>query len=300
MKIIRYLNKIDNNNYIGIMIDDNVINFTEAYQAKQLIETGACSRPFTAPDEMMHEGLFSAEVFNSTIDFLNSHNMLSMFMADDYKILSPVANPSKILAMGRNYIAHAKELGNYVPEEPVFFSKLTSSIIGSEEPVIYKKHLTRVDPEVELAVVIGKCGCNIPEDEVWDYIAGYTIVNDVTARDMQSEDFKNANPWTRSKGIDTFCPVGPCIVLPDEIGQPVELDIEMRVNGEVRQKSNTSSFLFSIPRAVSYMSQYHTLYPGDIIPTGTPEGIAPVQPGDIMECYVEKIGILRNPVILEN
>lgn len=299
MKIVRYLDKTDCKINVGIMLAGNMLNFTEAFQAMQLIETGSCSCPMRAPIDLMDKGLFALETFNDVVDFVNKHNMLEKYCTSDYQILSPIANPSKILAMGRNYLAHAQELGNYVPPEPVYFSKLPSSIIGPDEPVVYKKFLTRVDPEVELAVIIGKKGSNIPEDEVWDYIAGYTIANDVTARDLQAEDFKTSSPWTRSKGIDTFCPIGPSITLADEINPPIELDIELRVNGEARQKSNTRNFLFTIPQCISYISKYHTLYPGDIILTGTPEGIAPVYPGEIIECIVEKIGILRNPVVAE-
>ncbi|MHB1001533.1 MAG: fumarylacetoacetate hydrolase family protein [Armatimonadota bacterium] len=299
MKIIRFSTGEASSVYTGILMDEAVLNFTEAYQAYQLFDAGVCACPMHSPMDLLQAGLFTVETFQRTIDFVEKHRLMDRFMVAEYKALAPISNPSKILALGRNYVAHAKELGNYVPTEPVFFSKLPSSVIGPDDPVVYKKFLTRVDPEIELAVIIGREGANIPESDVWSYIAGYTIVNDVTARDLQAEDFKVASPWTRSKGIDTFCPTGPVITLPDEIHDPVELDLELKVNGEVRQKSDTREFLFSIPRAVSYISQYHTLYPGDIIPTGTPEGIAPVLPGDVMECYVEKIGVLRNTVVAE-
>ncbi|MCL6630262.1 MAG: fumarylacetoacetate hydrolase family protein [Armatimonadetes bacterium] len=222
---------------------------------------------------------------------------MERFVVKNYRILSPIARPSKILALGRNYVAHAKELGHPVPTEPVFFSKLNSAVIGPDDPVIHWKTLTRVDHEVELAIVIGKQGFSIPKNEALSYVAGYTIVNDVTARDMQTEDLSISNPWTRSKGFDTFCPIGPWIVLPDELSDPSNLDLEMRVNGEVRQKDNTRNMLFDVPTIISYLSEYCTLLPGDIIPTGTPEGISPVHPGDVMECFIEKIGVLRNPVV---
>lgn len=299
MRIIRYEDTVTGAVNTGILLDDGVINFTAAYQAHQLFKTGTCACPMHEPIDLMRSGLFTVEMFADTLRFVEEHQMTDRFHVSDYRLLAPIADPPKILALGRNYVAHARELGDYVPTEPVFFSKLTSSIVGPDDPVIYKKYLTRVDPEIELAVVIGRKGASIPESDVWAHIAGYTIVNDVTARDMQAKDFKTASPWTRSKGIDTFCPIGPCITLPDEISPPVELDLELRVNGEVRQKSNTRNFLFSIPRAISYISQYHTLYPGDIIPTGTPEGIAPIHPGDVMECHVAKIGILRNAVKAE-
>ena len=298
MKIIRFAGETAREN-IGVQLDEGVFNFTDAFQTYQFFDKGACACPIHSPMVLMEAGLFDVDTFTKVLDFARAHGMMERFIVANCEILAPIARPCKILALGRNYLAHAKELGDYVPAEPVFFSKLNSAVIGPDEPVIYKEFLTRVDPEVELAVIIGKEGANIPESEACSYVAGYTILNDVTARDLQSADFKTASPWTRSKGIDTFCPIGPCIVLPDEIGEPVELDLEMRVNGEVRQKSNTRSMIFKIPKLISYISSYHTLFPGDVIPTGTPEGIQPVFPGDIMECYVEKIGVLRNPVVAE-
>ena len=299
MKILRFAAKDAGQENIGILLENNVFNFTAAFQAFQLFYEGTCSCPVQTPMALMEAGLFNVDTFAKVLDFAKKHGMAERFTVNEYKILAPIQRPSKILALGRNYVAHAKELGHAVPTEPVFFGKLNSSVIGPDDPVVYKKGLTRVDHEIELAVIIGREGANIPESEAHSYIAGYTIVNDVTARDMQTEDFKTANPWTRSKGIDTFCPMGPVIVLPDEIKEPVELDLEMRVNGEVRQKDNTRSMLFKIPYIISYISALHTLYPGDVIPTGTPEGISPVHPGDIMECFVDKIGVLRNLVVME-
>ncbi|MCL6519076.1 MAG: fumarylacetoacetate hydrolase family protein [Armatimonadetes bacterium] len=247
----------------------------------------------------MEKGLFSVETFQNVLDFSKKHGMMERFTVKQYKLLAPIKRPSKIIALGRNYMAHALESGMAIPTEPIIFAKANSAVIGPDEPVIYKKFLTRVDPEGELAVIIGKEGSSIPESEAESYIAGYTMMNDVTARDLQKHDLSISSPWLRSKGIDTFCPLGPWIVLPDEIHEPVELDIETRVNGEVRQKDNTRSLMFKIPYLIHWISQYHTLFPGDVISTGTPEGMKPVLPGDIMEVEIEKIGILRNPVVSE-
>lgn len=219
--------------------------------------------------------------------------------AGDFKLLAPIPRPRAIYALGRNYPAHARESGVDVPEEPIVFAKAPTSVIGHEDDVVYKKWLTRVDPEAELAVVIGKQGSNIPVEQAPDYIAGYTCLNDVTARDIQKKDLANAHPWLRSKGIDTFCPMGPWLVLTDEIRLPLDLDIELRVNGEVRQKDNTRSMTFDVPYLISWISRFHTLYPGDVISTGTPEGMKPVFPGDVMEVEVEGIGVLRNRVVSE-
>lgn len=297
MRVVRFSAKEAGQESIGIPLDDGIFNFTAALQALQLFDEGVCTCPIYSPMALMEAGLFSAETFTKALDFAEKHGMTDRFMVRDWRALAPIQRPSKILALGRNYAAHAKETGHAVPMEPIFFSKLNSSVIGPDDPVIYKKSLTRVDHEVELAVVIGREGANIPEGEAHSYVAGYTIVNDVTARDMQAADLKQSSPWTRSKGIDTFCPMGPAIVLPDEIREPIELDLEMRVNGEVRQKDNTRNMIFSIPKLISYISSFVTLFPGDVIPTGTPEGISPVLPGDVMEACVEKIGVLRNPVV---
>jgi 5-oxopent-3-ene-1,2,5-tricarboxylate decarboxylase / 2-hydroxyhepta-2,4-diene-1,7-dioate isomerase len=299
MRVVRFAAKESIEERIGILLDRGVFNFTEAFQAYQLFDRGACACPIYSPQALMEAGLFDVQTFSDTLQFADKHGMTEQFTVVDYRLLAPIRRPSKILALGRNYLEHARELGNIVPTEPVFFSKLNSAVIGPDEPVVYKSFLTRVDPEVEVAIVIGKEGADIREEDAASYIAGYTIVNDVTARDLQTEDFKVASPWTRSKGIDTFCPMGPCILTPDEAGEPLELDLEMRVNGEVRQRSNTRELIFKIPQLIAHISSYVTLYPGDVIPTGTPEGIRPVFPGDVMEAYVEKIGILRNPVVAE-
>ena len=300
MKILRFASDATGPESVGILLDDGVLNFTEAFQAYQLFDTGACTCPFHSPIAMMEAGLFDVCTFSKVLDFAKKHGLLERYTVKDYKALAPVQRPSKIVALGRNYMAHAVESGYHIPTEPVFFAKANSSVVGPDDPVVYKEFLTRVDPEAELAVIIGKQGANIPECEAASHIAGYTIFNDVTARDMQVEDLKLSSPWMRSKGIDTFGPMGPWVVLPDEIHEPIELDIEMRVNGEVRQKDNTRSLMFKVPRLIAYISRYHTLFPGDLISTGTPEGMKPVAVGDIMEVYIEGIGVLRNPVIAES
>lgn len=250
----------------------------------ELLDSGACNPEFLKEIDM----------------FVEKTGLLNLLSdANDFKLLAPIPRPRAIYALGRNYPAHARESGVEVPDEPIVFAKASTSVIGPDDDVVYKKWLTRVDPEAELAVVIGKQGSNIPEEEAPDYIAGYTCLNDVTARDLQKKDLSNAHPWLRSKGIDTFCPMGPWLVLPDEISLPLELDIELRVNGEVRQKDNTRSMTFSVPYLISWISRFHTLYPGDVISTGTPEGMKPVLPGDVMEVVVEKVGVLRNKVVAE-
>jgi 2-keto-4-pentenoate hydratase/2-oxohepta-3-ene-1,7-dioic acid hydratase in catechol pathway len=198
--------------------------------------------------------------------------------------------PSKIVAVGRNYLAHAQELGHPVPVEPLIFLKPPSAIVGNEDDVVYPKASLRVDHEAELAVVIGRRCKDVMEGDAFDYVRGYTCANDVTARDLQETDAQ----WTRAKGFDTFCPLGPWVV--EEL-DPSSLRVSARVNGEVRQEGHTSDMLFPVPALVAYISSVMTLEPDDVILTGTPPGVGPVRRGDIMEVEVEGIGVLRNRVV---
>lgn len=204
--------------------------------------------------------------------------------------------PGKIVALGRNYAAHARELGNAVPEEPLIFSKSPTACIGDGDPVVVRPEYGRVDYEAELAVVMGKRATRIREEEARGCVAGYTLLNDVTARDMQSADKERGLPWFRSKNPDTFCPIGPVVSLTDAVAWPVSVDIALRVNGETRQRGSTNQFIFSIPQMLAYISNLMTLEPGDLVATGTPEGVGPVTPGDTMEIEVSEIGVLHNPV----
>jgi 2-keto-4-pentenoate hydratase/2-oxohepta-3-ene-1,7-dioic acid hydratase in catechol pathway len=244
--------------------------------------------------------LLQAKALSEIEQYLQSHQLLpQLLLPNQPRLLAPEAFPPKIICLGLNYAAHAQESGREPPAEPIIFSKDSGSVIGPEEPVIISPEMGRVDPEAELAAIIAKPAKRVPLEKALDYIGGYTVVNDVTAREMQTRDINNRLPWYRSKGIDTFCPLGPAVVLTDEITDPGALQVEMRVNGEVRQQGNTADLIFGLPFLIHYISRYITLQPGTIIATGTPSGIAPVQPGDLMEAWVEKIGTLRNPVVTE-
>ena len=205
-------------------------------------------------------------------------------------LLAPV-RPSKIVCIGRNYREHAAELGNEVPKEPLIFLKATSSLLSPGAIVRRPKLSQRVDYEGELGVVIGKTCYQPPADaDIRQYILGYTCVNDVTARDLQKGD----GQWSRAKGFDTFCPAGP--IVSDEIDPWAGVGVQTKVNGEIRQDGNTRDFIFNLDTVIRYIAQAMTLYPGDLIPTGTPSGVGPVIAGDQMEVSVEGIGTLRNPV----
>jgi 2-keto-4-pentenoate hydratase/2-oxohepta-3-ene-1,7-dioic acid hydratase in catechol pathway len=207
---------------------------------------------------------------------------------EEIKIL-PVSVPTKIIAIGLNYIDHANEMDKPIPEEPLLFMKPNSAVIAHNEEIILPEVSKRVDYEGELAVVIGQKCKNIEPDEVDDYILGYTCFNDVTARDLQEKD----GQYTRSKSFDTFAPVGPWMENNLDVDN---LDIETKVNGRTVQKSNTSNMKFKPKFLVSYISKIMTLFPGDIIATGTPSGVGPLQYGDTVEVTIEGIGTLVNKV----
>lgn len=225
----------------------------------------------------------------------------------EVRLLAPLSQPGKILAAGKNYSDHAAESAKARGTElelqpfPRGFVKVASSIIGPDDPVEIAHVTQQLDYEVELAVIIGKRGRHIKREDAYDYIAGYTILNDVSARDIQLAEAKYGNHMI-GKNMDTLCPLGPWIVLKDEISDPMKLDVELKVNGRTRQHSNTSQLIHDIPAIIERWS-WTTLEPGDIIATGTPAGVALggkepyLAPGDTMECIVEGIGSLVNPVV---
>jgi acylpyruvate hydrolase len=211
--------------------------------------------------------------------------------------------PGKIICVGMNYKSHIKEQDGRFPNKPVLFSKATSCVIKNEENIIYPSEVNELDYEVELAVIIGQKMKNVPAEKVNNHIYGYTIINDVTARDIQ----KNENQWFRAKSFDTFGPIGPGIVTRNQINDPQNLWLKSYVNGELRQNSNTGEMIFKVFELISYISKSITLEEGDLIATGTPAGVGAFMeekkfllPGDTAICEIEKIGRLVNRVIKEN
>jgi 2-keto-4-pentenoate hydratase/2-oxohepta-3-ene-1,7-dioic acid hydratase in catechol pathway len=209
----------------------------------------------------------------------------------EVRLLAPVL-PSKVVAVGRNYAEHVREMGSEVPAEPVLFLKPSTSVTGPNDRIAYPVKLTdRVDYEGELAVIIGRLCRDVPKERAYDVIFGYTCANDVTARDLQLKD----GQWTRAKGFDTFCPLGPWM---ETATDPSDLGITTRVNGEVRQHARTRELLWDVPSLIEYISSVMTLLPGDVLLTGTPEGVGPLTDGDEVSVTVESIGTLTNKVVI--
>ena len=224
--------------------------------------------------------------------------------AASLRLLPPVPDPQKILCVGANYADHAAESGMTVGEEPVIFNKLPTTLCGCGDTILLPKVGAKVDYEAELVVVIGKAGKNIARSDAFAHVAGYACGHDVSARDWQKG--KPGGQWTLGKGFDTFAPCGPWLVTADEVPQPGDLPIQLRLNGQTMQDSRTSQLVFKVDYLVSYLSQVCTLLPGDLIYTGTPPGVGaarkpPVflQPGDVVEVEIAGLGVLRNPVAAE-
>jgi 2-keto-4-pentenoate hydratase/2-oxohepta-3-ene-1,7-dioic acid hydratase in catechol pathway len=211
----------------------------------------------------------------------------------DAKLLAPVIPRSKVIGVGLNYAEHASEMDERSGDDPVVFLKPNTSVIGPEDPIRLPAGVGRVDHEGELAIVIGSLAKNVTREDFASVILGYTIANDVTARDLQSRD----GQWTRSKGFDTFCPLGPAIET--EI-DPSDIRIETRVDGDLRQVGSTSEMVHDIPSLIEFVSSIWTLLPGDVILTGTPAGVGEIRDGEVVEVTIEGIGTLKNPVIAKH
>lgn len=290
MKFISYLDEVEK---IGILLGDRVVPLHDKLSLKinsmlELIEN-------TTP-ALLDE-----------IESIITDNASAWVPMESVKLLAPIPYPRRnVICLGKNYEEHAREIkmtkisDTGIPKAPIYFTKTASPAIAHGDEIRFTwENTSQVDYEVELAVVIGKQGVNIKPDQAQDYIWGYTIVNDVSARDLQGKHIQ----WYKGKSLDTFCPMGPAIVHKKALPYPVELNIQCSINGELRQNSNTRNMIFNIPYIISDLSQGMTLKPGDIICTGTPSGVGMgfdppkcLNNGDIVECYIEGIGKLINKV----
>ena len=296
MKFVTYLeNGIET---VGILVEDQVIRINDVMSLQSLPSVGTMLSLINNCNK--RAGI--QEALNQT-----DLTALPRFPLEGLKLLAPIPYPRRnIFCLGKNYTDHVNEVkmmkvsGSGIPNAPIYFSKTAMPAIGSGEYIRFSRNVTEmVDYEAELAVVIGKEGKDIRPEDAEQYIFGYTIINDVSARDLQ----KKHEQWFKGKNLDTFCPMGPCIVDKSELPFPVELDIRCTVNGEVRQNSNTNKLIFDIPTIISDLSRGMTLLPGDIISTGTPSGVGAgfdpprfLKDGDLVECIIEGIGTLSNQV----
>jgi 2-keto-4-pentenoate hydratase/2-oxohepta-3-ene-1,7-dioic acid hydratase in catechol pathway len=212
------------------------------------------------------------------------------FALDDVRLLAPVIPRSKVVGIGRNYVDHAAEMGNDVPAEPLVFLKPNTSVVGPYDPIVYPAQSSNVHFEGELAVVIGRICRDVPAEKSTDVIYGYTVANDVTARDLQARD----GQWARAKGFDSFCPLGPWI---ETDFDPADATITTTLNGDVHQQASTGLMVHGIPSLIAYVTSFMTLLPGDVIATGTPAGVGAMVPGDDVSVCIEGIGTLTNKVV---
>ena len=293
MKLISYMGD-DGQTHLGVVQQDQVINLHLASSAR-------------LPDDMLQFlqlGDSAMEMARALVAE-NSAEYSADITLESVKLLAPITNPAKVVAIGLNYMDHVAEAGFEVPEFATMFCKYSSAIIGSDDNIHWSQKLTQqVDYEAELALVIGKTARNVAAADAYDYIAGYLNCNDVTARDLQ---FRPGDQWLRGKCLDSFCPLGPWLVSADEIPDPHDLSIQCRVNGRVLQDSNTSQIIHRIPQLIEYLSEAFTLQPGDVIITGTPHGVGAFRKpplwltdGDVVEVEIEGLGVLTNHCVIEN
>lgn len=255
--------------------------------------------PDTADDPLGLLDRFGADGLATQAERARGENG-RLVAVEDVTFAPPVKRCSKLVCLALNYRKHAEEGNLRPPGAPVLFFKPPTTIVAHDEPVVCPRRSQRLDYEVELAVVISRRAKNVPADSWQDVVAGYTILNDVTARDIQLRAIEANEPWDRSKGFDTFAPLGPYLVTPDEVPDPHDLVLETRVGDRVAQHSNTGMMLFRIPELIEDITAGITFQPGDVIGTGTPEGIGPAYHGETMEAEVGHFGVLRNPVVFES
>lgn len=304
MKVITF-SENDKPLRLGILLDeDTIVDTAHAYQTKleeegigRAEEIAAALLP-ADPVAFLANGRIGMEAAQEAVQFASQQSSAPyLYKTRDVRIGPPLLKPNKIVCVGLNYRDHIEEMKRELPKFPVIFAKYNTALMGPYDPIPLNSHLTqKLDYEAELAFVIGKKGKNIPKAQALDYVAGYCVVNDVTARDMQ----KRTIQWLQGKTLDSSLPMGP-LVTKDEVADPHALEIKLSVNGEVRQHSNTSQLVFGIPELVEFLSQIFTLEPGDVICTGTPGGVGEargvfLQAGDVVKVEISKLGVIENQV----
>ena len=278
-----------------------LIRFGDLNKEKTGVEIEGIRYDTSSFGEDYNEAFFENDGLNRLQQFLNDNKEKLSVIPTDSRLGSSIARPSKIVCIGLNYADHARETNSTIPTEPILFFKSTTALAGPNDNITIPKNSVKTDWEVELAVVIGKKASYVDEAEAMDYVAGYALHNDLSEREFQLE--RNGT-WDKGKGCDTFAPLGPYLVTKDEIIDVDNLRLWLKVNGKTMQDGNTSNFIFRIPYLISYVSQFMTLLPGDIISTGTPAGVglgfSPaiyLKPGDICELGIDGLGIARQNVV---
>ena len=301
MKLAQFKTKESEQQRLGILLGDVVCDVAELARAVQSAGSSPAAWLLDINNtlDVIKRGPSAVKDIDSLLNLNPARGQTTAHALDSIEFL-PAVYPGKILAIGRNYAEHAAEGGADLPTAPLLFNKLTNSLSAHEAPIVLPTISEQVDYEAELAVIIGKAAKRVSEPDALDYVFGYSLINDVSARDLQYGD----KQWTRGKGLDTFAPLGPFITTRDEIADVQALKIEGVLNGDVMQSSNTSKMIFQVAYLVSYLSQGITLEPGDVIASGTPDGVGvfrkpPVllKPGDVFEVRIEKLGTLRNHVV---
>ena len=283
MKLVSYQHH-DEQVHFGAVVENKIVNLNQ-------LSAGKLPRTML---EFLQSGEAGMQIAKDVLGEARGNIAL-----DSVKLLSPIPNPSKVIAIGLNYMDHIREANIGIPELATMFCKYPSSIIGNQAEICWSAGLTQqVDYEAELALVIGKTARNVSEAEAYDYIAGYMNCNDVSARDLQ---FRPGDQWLRGKCLDSFCPLGPYLVTRDEINDPHDLSIKCELNGQLMQDSNTSEMVYRIPYLIEYLSQAFTLLPGDVIATGTPHGVGAfrqppiwLKQGDVVTVKIDGLGALSN------
>lgn len=293
----------------GAIVEDKVIDLNYAYQAQlkaegkyRYEEIAHAFVPATA-DELYQGGKESLQLAQNAIDFIlanpESFEKKVIFNKSEVKVEAPVQKPGKIICVGHNYREHILEMGRELPSNPVIFAKFANTILGPEDDIPFYPISEQLDYEAEFTFVVGKQARNVSEEDALDYVAGYTITNDVTYRDIQRRTIQ----WLQGKTVDGTAPMGPYLVTSDELEDPSGLDVVLKVNGEVRQKTNTANLVFDVKKLVSFLSSLMTLEPGDVVLTGTPGGVGfamnPQQflkDGDVVTIEIDQVGTLENTV----
>ena len=282
--------------FLGCENDGVMVNLTRSISLYEVAKTGYCVEPVQDIETMILDGYFSLDFISEIMEFVIRHRLTKELAVVGEYMINPPIYPGKIIALGYNYHKHIREMNNKIPSQPVIFGKWPSTIIGQRDAIEKPSWIGTMSYEAELAFIIGSEAKNVPAAEAMKYVAGYTCLNDVTARDLQRKDRSEQLPWMQSKNFDTFTPLGPCVLLAGAVKEPVEIGVRSRLNGEERQNGNTRDFIFDIPTVIEYITKIMTLDPGDIVTTGTPEGVGTVEPGDVIDVECEGIGTLSNPV----